>query len=27
VAREYFRPQSRIVGTYIPTGNREVENG
>ncbi len=27
VAREYFRPQSRVVGTYIPTGNGEVKNG
>ena len=27
VAREYFRPQSRIVGTYLPTGNGEVSNG
>ena len=27
VAREYYRPQSRIVGTYIPTGNGKVSNG
>lgn len=27
VAREYFRPQSRVVGTYVPTGNGEVANG
>ncbi|HSQ38774.1 MAG TPA: pitrilysin family protein, partial [Anaerolineales bacterium] len=27
VAREYFRPQSRIVGMYLPTGNGEVSNG
>ncbi len=24
VARAYFRPQNRVVGTYIPTGNGEV---
>lgn len=23
VAREYLRPQSRVIGTYIPTGNGE----
>ncbi len=23
VAREYFRPQARVVGTYLPTGNGE----
>lgn len=23
VAREYLRPQSRVVGTYVPTGNGE----
>lgn len=27
VAREYFRPQSRIIGTYVPTGNGKVSNG
>ena len=27
VAREYFRPQSRIIGTYIPTGKGQVSNG
>lgn len=27
VAREYFRPQQRVVGTYIPTGNGSVKNG
>lgn len=27
VAREYFRPQSRVIGTYLPTGNGEVKNG
>jgi predicted Zn-dependent peptidase len=27
VAREYFRPQSRVVGMYLPTGNGEVANG
>jgi zinc protease len=27
VAREYFRSQSRIVGTYLPTGNGEVTHG
>lgn len=27
VAREYFRPQTRIVGTYLPTGNGKVSNG
>jgi zinc protease len=27
VAREYFCPQSRVVGTYVPTGNGEVANG
>lgn len=27
VAREYFRPQNRVVGTYVPTGNGEVANG
>ncbi len=27
VAREYFRPQSRIVGMYLPTGNEEGTNG
>ncbi len=25
VAREYFQPQKRVVGTYIPTGNGEAE--
>jgi zinc protease len=27
VAREYYRPKSRVVGTYVPTGNGEVSNG
>lgn len=27
VAQKYFRPQSRVVGTYIPTGNAEATNG
>ncbi|RJP53068.1 MAG: insulinase family protein [Anaerolineaceae bacterium] len=27
VAREYFRPQTRIVGTYVPTGNGRASNG
>jgi zinc protease len=27
VAREYFRSQSRVVGTYLPTGNEEGTNG
>lgn len=26
VAREYFRPQSRVVGTYLPTGGGEASN-
>jgi zinc protease len=27
VARDYFRPQTRIVGTYIPKGNGRPSNG
>jgi zinc protease len=27
VARDYFRPQTRIVGTYIPKGNGRASNG
>ena len=27
VAREYFRPQSRLVGTYIPTGKGDQVHG
>jgi zinc protease len=27
VAREYFRPQTRTVGTYLPTGDGEVKHG
>lgn len=27
VAREYFRPQTRIVGTYVPKGSGRTSNG
>lgn len=27
VAREYFRPQCRVVGTYLPNGGGEASNG
>ncbi|MFZ5857835.1 MAG: M16 family metallopeptidase [Chloroflexota bacterium] len=27
VAQEYFRPQTRIVGTYVPKGNGRTSNG
>ena len=27
VAREYFRPQTRIVGTYVPKSNGRTSNG